>query len=54
MKVIAYLSRCNIYFTPDMFTCQELSSYGKNDSNLVITGPVIAMSTGIAWLVLRS
>jgi len=40
MKVIAYLSRCNVYFTPDMFTCQELSSYGKNDSSLVITGPV--------------
>jgi len=40
MKVIAYLSRCNVYFTPDIFTCQELSSYGKNDSNLLITGPV--------------
>jgi hypothetical protein len=54
MKVIAYLTRRHAYFTPDIFTCQDLSSYGKNDSNLVITGPVIAMSTGIAWLVLRS
>ena len=40
MKVIAYLTRCHVYFTPDIFTCQELSSYGKNDSDLVITGPV--------------
>ena len=40
MKVIAYLSRCNVYFTPDIFACQELSSYVKNDSNSVITGPV--------------
>ena len=40
MKVIAYLSRCNVYFTPGIFTCQELSSYGKNYSDLVITGPV--------------
>jgi hypothetical protein len=40
MKVIAYLSRCNVYFTPGIFTCQELSSYGNNYSDLVITGPV--------------
>jgi hypothetical protein len=40
MKVIAYLSRCNVYFTPDIFTCQKLSNYGKNYSDLVVTGPV--------------